>query len=131
MNKFQQYNQRYLAFAKNIGNDLNLEDVIKMIPEEKHYWVTELIETKNTRNVLLRKKKKLKQALTDKVIKDGIVNLNKKTLDDIENSDQFEDINSNLEELDSLVEYLELIVKNITFIGNDVKNILTLKQLQE
>ena len=129
MTKFQQYNQRYLAFAKI--NDLTLEDVLKIVPEEKHYWVTELIETKINRNTLLKKKKKLKQALTEKVIKDGIVNLNKKTLDDIENSDQFEDINSTLEEMDSLVEYLEFIVKNISFIGNDIKNILTLKQLQE
>jgi hypothetical protein len=129
MNKFQQYNQRYLAFAKI--NDLTLEDVLKIVPEEKHYWVTELIETKINRNTLLKKKKKLKQALTEKVIKDGIVNLNKKTLDDIENSDQFEDINTTLDEMDSLVEYLEFIVKNITFIGNDIKNILTLKQLQE
>jgi hypothetical protein len=129
MNKFNIYNQRYQAFA-NI-TDMNMEDILKMVPDEKHFWVTELITIKNSRNVLLKKKKKLKQALTEKVIKDGIVNLNKKTLDDIENSDQFEDINNTLEEMDSLVEYLELIVKNITFIGNDFKNILTLKQLQE
>lgn len=129
MSKFDEYNERYLAFARI--TPINMEDILNCVPEEKHFWVTELITSKNSRHNLLKKKKKLKQALTDKVIKDGIVNLNKKTLDDIENSDQFEDINIKLDELDSLIEYLELIVKNVSFIGNDIKNILTLRQLQE
>lgn len=128
MDKLNEYKERYIEFTRI--DDFNLAQTTKRVPAEKHYWVSCLIDAKIRRNSLLKTKKKVKQALTEKVISEGIVNLNKKTLDDIENSDKFEEMNLKIEELDFLVEYLELIVKNITFIGNDIKNMLTIKQLE-
>jgi hypothetical protein len=126
-----EYNQRYLAFARNVGSELNMEDALKMVPEEKHYWITELIESKKSKLDITKRKKKLKEESIKREIEGGIVNLSKQTLDKIENTDKVQEINSALEELELTIEYLEYIVKNVSFIGNDIKNILTLRQLQE
>lgn len=128
MDKLTEYKERYIEFTSI--DDFNLAQTTKRVPAEKHYWVSCLIDAKVRRHALFKNKKKLKHALTEKVISEGIVNLNKKTLDDIENSDKFEELNLQIDELEFLIEYLELIVKNITFIGNDIKNMLTIKQLE-
>jgi hypothetical protein len=51
-------------------------------------------------------------------------------LDNVENTDAIEKLNDKIHELDMLIEYLELCVKIISFIGNDMKNILELRRLQ-
>jgi len=99
--------------------------------QEKHYWVTELAKKSHEKRVLTKQKKKLKEALTEKLINEGIVTLNKQTLDSLENSEKIDDINEKLHDVEAAINYLEYIVKNVVFIGNDIKNIISWKQLNE
>lgn len=128
MTKFEEYVQEYMEFTKI--NDLNLEQRVMRVPAEKHCWVERLILAKKEKYKLLLTKKKTKETLTKKMIEGGIVNLSKQTLDSLENTETMEEINERLQELEHLIEFLELTVKNITFIGNDIKNILELKRMQ-
>ncbi len=129
MEHLNKYTQRYQEFAK--FDDINLESRIMTVPEEKHYWVTELAKKSHEKRVLTKQKKKLKEALTEKLINEGIVTLNKQTLDSLENSEKIDDINEKLRDVDAAINYLEYIVKNVVFIGQDIKNILSFKQLNE
>ena len=119
---------RYREFASI--NDMNMDSRLLKIPGEKHYWVSCLIDAKNERYRAIKAKKKTKESLTKKIIEEGVVNLNKQTLDNLENTESMENLNDLIHDLDMKIEYLELCVKNITFIGNDMKNILELRRLQ-
>lgn len=129
MEHLNKYIQRYQEFAK--FDDMNLESRIMTVPEEKHYWVTELAKKHHEKRVLTKTKKKLKEALTEKIVNEGIVTLNKQTLDSMENSDEINEINEKIHDVESTISYLDYIVKNIVFIGQDIKNILSWKQLSE
>jgi heterodisulfide reductase subunit C len=129
MEHLNKYIQRYQEFAK--FDDINLEARIMTVPEEKHYWVTELAKKSHEKRVLTKSKKKLKEALTEKLINEGIVTLNKQTLDSLENSEKIDEINEKLHDVEAAINYLEYIVKNVVFIGNDIKNIISWKQLNE
>jgi hypothetical protein len=129
MEHLEKYNQRYLEFARI--TPINFEDRVNEVPEEKHYWVTELTRKEHEKRTLLKAKKRIKDALTQKIIDEGIVSLNKSTLDNLENSGSLDDINEKLADVESAIIYLERIVKNVTFIGQDIKNILAWKQLSE
>jgi hypothetical protein len=124
----EEFKQRFREFS--IINDMNMDSRLLQIPGEKHYWVSCLIDAKNERYKTLKVKKKTKESLTKKIIEEGIVNLNKQTLDNLENTDSIEKLNDRLHELEMLIEYLELCVKIISFIGGDMKNILELRRLQ-
>lgn len=124
-----QYKKQYEEFA-NI-DDFNLEQRAKRVPAEKHFWVARLIDTKIERERLLKQKKRLKKAIIDQMMSDSPVKLEKKLLDQIDNTDQFEDINDKLRDNELLIEYLELVVKSISFIAQDIKNIIALKELEQ
>ena len=128
MSKLEQFQNEYSEFAKI--NDMNLEQRAMRVPAEKHYWVARLIDAKKEQYVLLRNKKKVKEAMTRKMIEEGIVNLSKQTLDGLENTETIESLNEKIQENELLIEFLELTVKNITFIAQDIKNILVLKEMQ-
>ena len=129
MEHLNKYIQRYQEFAK--FDDINLEERILAVPEEKHYWVTELAKKLHEKRVLTKAKKRIKEALILQKIDSGIVVLNKSTLDSIEEDEKLEDIKEKLENCEEAVHYLEYIVKNVVFIGNDIKNIISWKQLNE
>jgi len=124
----EELKQRFREFS--VINDMNMDSRLLQIPGEKHYWVSCLIDAKNEKYKTLKVKKKTKDSLTRKIIEEGVINLSKQTLDNVENTDAIEKLNDKIHELDMLIEYLELCVKIISFIGNDMKNILELRRLQ-
>ena len=128
MEHLEKYNQRYLAFAK--FTPINFEDIVNSVPEEKHYWITELSKKEHERQNLLKAKKKIKDALIQDVIDNGIVSLNKQTLDNLEYDVKLDNVKTKLEIVEEVIIYLERIIKNVTFIGQDIKNIINLKQLE-
>lgn len=129
MKHLEEYTRRYFEFAKI--TPMNLEDRLYSIPEEKHYWVTELIKMEYKKRALTKTRKKLKEVLVLQRVENGIVALNKQTLNDLENEEKMVEIDERLADVESAIKYLELIVKNVSFIGNDVKNIISLRQLEE
>lgn len=124
----KKYCDRYHEFSKL--DRMNLEQTAMRVPNEKHFYSTQLLIKKAERIEIIRKKNKLKKAFADKIIDEGVVTLSKKTLEDIESSDKFEEINEKIREYDAVIETLESIVRNITYIGQDIKNIITIIQLE-
>lgn len=125
----KKYQQQYEEFCKI--DDFTLEDRTKRVPAEKHFWVCRLIDAKIERDKLYRVKASTKNALQRKIMEESPVNLNKQVLDDLDKTPTLENINQKIKEQEYLIEYLEKLVSQITFIGNDIKNILELKKLQE
>lgn len=125
----EQYADEYREFVK--FDSLNMEEKLFRIPEFKHLWVCRLIDSKRKRFAAIKNKKKIKDAFIKKMIEEkSVISLNKQTLDDMEHTDEISAINDNIAELDTLIEFLELCVKNVSFIGNDMKNIIDLKRLE-
>ena len=125
----KKYQTQYEEFAKI--NDFNLEDVTRRVPSEKHFWVCRLIDAKIDKDKLYKLKASTKHTLQKKLMEESPVALNKQYLDDLDKTPSLEAINQKIKEQEYLIEYLEKLVSQITFIGNDIKNILELRKLQE
>lgn len=128
MSLYDEYRQQYTEFTKI--NDMNLEQRTMRVPAEKHYWVERLIDAKRLKFKLLKERKQQKDANIKKAINEGVVNLSKQTLDKLENTKEIEELDEKLQDQELLIEYLEQVVKHITYIAQDIKNILTIKEMQ-
>jgi len=128
MSLYDDYRKQYTQFTSI--NDMNLEERIMRVPAEKHFWVERLIEAKRLKFKLLKERKVQKDANIKKAIQEGVVNLTKQTLDKLDNTEEIEIIDEKIQDNDLLVEYLEHVVKHITYIAQDIKNILTIKEMQ-
>lgn len=127
MDIFESYKTRYNEFTT--FTEFNLEDRLKQIPYEKGYWASELNTKKRDLDKLHIQKKKTLKNLLEKVISDSVVTLNKKTLDNIEESEVVQEINLRIQTTERLVELLEMFYKCISYINQDIHNILELKKL--
>lgn len=125
----KKYQQQYEEFVKI--DDFTLESVTKRVPAEKHFWVCRLIDAKIEKDKLYKLKAHTKKTLQQKLMEESPVALNKQVLNDLDKTPSLENINQKIKENEVMIEYLEKIVSQITFIGNDIKNILQLKILQE
>jgi hypothetical protein len=125
----KKYQTQYEEFAKI--TDFNLEDVTRRVPSEKHFWVCRLIDAKIEKDKLYKLKASTKHILQKRIMEESPVALNKQVLDDLDKTPSLEAINQKIKEQEYLIEYLEKLVSQITFIGNDIKNILELRKLQE
>jgi hypothetical protein len=129
MEILKKYQEQYNEFCKI--DDFTLEDRALRIPAEKHFWVCRLIDAKIEKDRLYKVKTSTKHTLQKKLIKESPVALNKQIMDDLDKSPSLETITQKIKEQEFLIEYLEKLVSNITFISQDIKNIIMLKQLQE
>lgn len=125
----KKYQQQYEEFCKI--DDFTLEDRARRVPSEKHFWVCRLIDAKIEKDKLYKAKASTKQTLQKKLMEESPVVLNKQVMDDLDKTPSLENINQKIKEQEYLIEYLEKLVSQITFIGNDIKNILELKKIQE
>lgn len=129
MELIKKYQAQYEEFC-NIS-DFNLDERAKRVPAEKHFWVCRLIDAKIEKDRLYKLKASTKNTLQKKIMEESPVTLNKQILDDIEKSTSLESINQKIKEQEYVIEYLEKLVNQVTFIGNDIKNIISIRQLQE
>lgn len=111
-------------------DDINLADRLKKVPEEKHFWNTQLIDAKILLNKLEKQRKSAGRTLTKKVTDEAQVTLNKKTLDTLVDAG-LEDIDEKIQEQKFLLEWLELTTKTVSFIAQDFRNILDLKKIED
>lgn len=129
MELLEKYREQYNEFCKI--DDFNLEDRSKRIPAEKHFWVCRLIDAKIERERLIKQKTKTKKSMEMKLLKESPVTLNRQIADEIENAPSLETLNNQIREYEFLIEYLEKLVNQVTYIAQDIKNIISIKQLQE
>lgn len=129
MDKLEGYMEQYGEFTKI--TTMNLDDRTRRVPAEKHYWVCQLINAKKEKYKILKEKKKIKDKFINEEIDKGIVSLTKKTLDSLEIKEEILAINDKLQELEFVIEYLENVHKHVTFIGNDIRNMILLEQMEQ
>lgn len=112
-------------------NDMTLSDKSFEIPQKKHYWVTKLILEKQELMKLERNKKQLEKEVM-KMQKDELpVTLSKQSMRGaVYNTQTMQTITQQIDEQKLLVEYLEKVEKIFSFITNDVKNIVEVKQME-
>lgn len=112
-------------------NDMTLSDKSFEIPQKKHYWVTKLIIEKQELMKLERNKKQLEKEVM-KMQKDELpVTLSKQSMRGaVYNTQTMQTITQQIDEQKLLVEYLEKVEKIFSFITNDVKNIVEVKQME-
>lgn len=132
MDLLEKYQREYETFVSDI-DDINIEEKLKKVPVQKHYFVARLIDAKITKNNLEKKLSNLRKKEIGKIVNEGSpANLNNKTISSMaDNSEDIIKVKDDIKELEFIIEYLELAVKQITFIGNDFKNIIEYKKLQE
>lgn len=129
MEIIKKYQAQYEEFCKI--DDFTLEDRARRVPAEKHFWVCRLIDAKIEKDKLYKLKASTKKALQKKIMEESPVSMNKQFLDDLDNTPSLENINQKIKEQEYLIEYLDRIVNLITFISQDIKNIISIKTLQE
>ena len=112
-------------------NDMTLSDKSFEIPQKKHYWVTKLILEKQELMKLERNKKQLEKEVM-KMQKDELpVILSKQSMRGaVYNTQTMQAITQQIDDQKLLVEYLEKVEKIFSFITNDVKNIVEVKQME-
>ena len=129
MGKLEKYMEQYDEFTKI--TTLNLDERAKRVPAEKHFWTCALIQSKKERYRLLAEKKRIKDRFIHEEIEKGVVALTKKSLEGLEIKEEILAVNDKIQEMDFLIEYLENVHKHVTFIGNDIRNIILIEQLQQ
>jgi hypothetical protein len=130
MEQLKKYQQQYQEFC-NI-DDFNLEDRAKRVPAEKHFWVCRLIDAKIEMDNLHKMKASHRTTLKQKILTESPIVLNEQVLNtQVDKSPSMDNINQKIKEHAFMIEYLEKLVNQITFIGNDIKNIISVKALQE
>jgi hypothetical protein len=125
----KKYQSQYEEFCKI--DDFNLESITKRVPAEKHFWVCRLIDAKIEKDRLIRLKNKKREDVQQKLLNESPVKLNKQFLDKIDESDVLVDLTQKIKDQDFVIEYLDLLVRQVTFIAQDIKNIVEIKRLQE
>ena len=120
--QFKEYKVHFEEWCK--FDLINIGDKAMQAINQKQWVVARLYDTKRERDMLIRKRNNLKKTIIDKLIEKSPVNLDKNTLNEIDKSPQFEEINEQLQDIELLIKYLEEMTKMFMYIAQDVKNVI-------
>lgn len=126
----KEFQQKYEEFVWPI-DDLNLEEKLKKLPHEKHFYVARYMDAKIERDQLDKKLKVARSKASSRIMEDAPVALNSRELNSsLDSLESIQEINDQIKELDYVVQYLDMAIKQITFMGNDLKNLIELKKME-
>lgn len=112
-------------------NEMTLSDKSFDIPQKKHYWAARFILESQKLNKLEREKKSLEKKLLNAQQDISPVKLSATSFKHvIANTDAMQSLTETIEDQKLLVEYLGKVEKIFSFITNDVKNIIEIKQME-
>jgi hypothetical protein len=112
-------------------DELNLKDAALTLPAKKAKWVSRLMIEKSSFLELQKKKDKLIIEVIETIKKDSPVKLTYPSMKDAaERHALVVDINQELKEKGSVVEFLEKVEKTIHSIGFDIKNLIELLKME-
>ena len=113
-------------------NDLNLKQQQQKLPARKHFWVGRLIDAKIKRNDLIAEKRKLKKDLVKKVIEDSPVRINQTSAETAaERYESVVKLNKGIQELDTIIEYLEKVEKILSNMHWEIKNVIDMNKMEQ
>jgi hypothetical protein len=118
--------------AKDLKIDqFNVKEVQLRSPSRKHYWVARLINTKIKLNALKNKKKALKNRLIQKILDNAPTKLSMTAASNAaDNSKDLEELTQQIDECEIVVEYLDNVVKIMSNLHWEIKNIIELMQME-
>lgn len=126
---YKKYIKMYQEFSKI--DDFNLKERALRIPAEKHFWVEKMIDAKRNLYKLEKRKKKLVDETTKQLVSGKTpVRLDKNMLNSLNETEEIEKISDDIQEYILLVKFLEVTVSNISYIAQDIKNIIEISKLE-
>jgi len=126
------YDKYKADFEKDFKVDaFNLEKVALELPSRKHFWVARLHDLKRRRYKLELSKKTLENEVLRQMQDKSPVKLDKGVTSKIRNNSSMQELSEELKNLDMVIAWLDDAVRIITFMSNDVKNIIEIKKLEE
>lgn len=112
-------------------DELNLKEAALTLPGKKAKWVSRLMLEKTELINLHKKKDKLVTAVIEEVKKESPVKLTYPSLKDAaERHTVIIELNQEIKEKESVVEFLERVDKTIHSIGFDIKNLIELIKME-
>lgn len=123
-------------YIKDVAKDLqidqfNVKEVQMRAPSRKHFWVARLINNKIKLNKLKNQKKNLKNTLVQKILENAPTKLSMTAaINAAENSKEIVELNDQINDLELIVEYLDNVVKIMSTIHWEIKNIIELIQME-
>lgn len=113
-------------------NAFNLEEVTMRLPARKHYWVARLHDLKRTRYRKEAEKRNLENEVIKQLQEKSPVKLDSRgATKQVKNSEQMKALSEELKNMDMIIAWLDDAVKIITFMTNDIKNIIEVRKLEE
>ena len=125
--------KRYIAeISKELEiNEMNLKEASMRAPARKHFWASKLINHKIELNTLVKSKNTLIKSLMAKAEAASPVTLSKINLEKtVESIDEVKNINENIKETESIIEYLEKVETVFRSMTYDIKNIIEINKLE-
>lgn len=112
-------------------NDFNVKEVQMRLPAKKHYWASRLIDAKRNLLKLQDKRRKEKDRLTKETIEQSQVRISIATAQDaVEKSNVIQQLTNDIKEHEIIIEYLEKVEKILQSMTWDIKNIITIMQME-
>ena len=140
MEKTNSPRERMKKYSAEIAEDLRVDDANLSeksfnVPHKKHYWASRYILEVQNLNDLEREKKALEREAfsiqRQKTAADSPVALSDSSIKKMINGTKtLQDINQQIEDQKLLVLYLEKCERIFSFITNDIKNIVEIKQME-
>lgn len=113
-------------------NEINLSEKSFNVPHKKHYWCTRLILETQELFKMERTKKKIEKELSKAKMKDSPIQFSNTSIKSMVNeTDTMQKLIQDIEDQKLLVEYLNKVEKIFSYITNDIKNIIEVKQLEQ
>lgn len=112
-------------------DELNLKDAALTLPGKKAKWVSRLMMEKSKLIDLSKRKDKLVLTVVEEIKKESPVKLTYPSLKEAaERHSKIIDLNLEIKEKESVVEFLERVDKTIHSIGFDIKNLIELIKME-
>jgi len=133
MTSYQEVYDRYKRqFAEwSSINLMNIGEKTMSAVSQKQWAVARLHDTKRELVKLNKDKKKLKQEIVNKISENSPVNIDKKSMDAIDNLPQLEEMNETIKDCEFVIKYLEDVVKMYQYVNQDIKNIIDVIRLEQ
>jgi len=117
--------------ADVVVDELNLKEAALMLPAKKAKWVSRLMLEKNNFNDLQRKKTKIVREAVEELKRESGVRLATPTLERAaEKHPAVVAIESEIQNTQSVVDFLERVEKVMHSLGFDIKNLIELIKME-
>jgi hypothetical protein len=125
----EKYNEEIKKYVT--VDEFNMKQVQMDLPATRHYWVGRLMYHKQEILKLKKLRKEAQKKIADKLEHESPVGLNPKTLEQAQqNHPIIARIDGQIAEHDLIVEYLGKIEANFRSLSFDIKNLISIVQLE-